>query len=201
MIYSAPYFGTKTDLNVGWDPGLWNRINRKIAYLLEYIIFLFVQNSYSYLKKKKKKNHTKSTEMLHKDFTSPFYFYHNIVTCSPIRYYDSPRENDSTLSEISNPFWKFCENCLYTKKNNVYNKLVPHLNAQKIIRKKYPKLLLGFFKKHNFTLDTISLRATRRSSVRLTPKIPNYVIHDLDYDIIWSKSSRGIILLLLPITK
>ena len=42
--------------------------------------------------------------MLHKDFTSPFYFYHNIVNCAPLRYYDSPRENDSTLSEISNPF-------------------------------------------------------------------------------------------------
>ena len=31
-------------------------------------------------------------------------------------------------------------------------------------------------------LDTISLRATRRSSVRLAPKIPNYVINYVDYD-------------------
>ena len=30
----------------------------------------------------------------------------------------------------------------------------------------------------------------------IDPKIPNYVIHDLDYDIVRSKSSRGIILLL-----
>ena len=31
-------------------------------------------------------------------------------------------------------------------------------------------------------LDTISLRATSRSSVRLAPKIPNYIVHVLDYD-------------------
>ena len=42
-------------------------------------------------------------------------------------------------------------------------------------------------------LDTISLRATSRSSVRLAPKIPTYVIHDLNNDIIRFKSSRGII--------
>ena len=50
-------------------------------------------------------------------------------------------------------------------------------------------------------LDTISLRATRRSSVGLAPKIPNYFIHDFGYDIIRFKSSRGINLLLKLITK
>ena len=50
-------------------------------------------------------------------------------------------------------------------------------------------------------LNTTSLQATRRSSVRLTPKIPNYIIDDLDYNIVRSKSSREIILLLLLITK
>ena len=52
-----------------------------------------------------------------------------------------------------------------------------------------------------YKLDTISLRATRRSSVGLAPKIPNYLIHDFGYDIIRSKSSRGINLLLKLITK
>ena len=42
-------------------------------------------------------------------------------------------------------------------------------------------------------LDTISLRATRRSSVRMASKLPNYVIHDFDNDIIRSHSSGGII--------
>ena len=51
------------------------------------------------------------------------------------------------------------------------------------------------------TLDKISLRATSRSSVGLAPKISNDVIHDLDNDLIKSQSSRGIILLLLLITK
>ena len=50
-------------------------------------------------------------------------------------------------------------------------------------------------------LDTISLRATRTSSVRLAPKIPNYVIHDFDYDFIRSKSSRGIIFASLTYNK
>ena len=45
-------------------------------------------------------------------------------------------------------------------------------------------------------LDTTSLRPTSRSSVRLIPKTANYLIHDLDNDIIRPKSSRGIILLL-----
>ena len=45
-------------------------------------------------------------------------------------------------------------------------------------------------------LDTNSLRATSRSSVRLAPKISNYVTHDFDVDIIRSQSSRGIVLLL-----
>ena len=56
-------------------------------------------------------------------------------------------------------------------------------------------------KKIRIKLDTISLRATNRSSVRLAPKIPNDVIHDLDHDLNKSQSSRGIILLLLLITK
>ena len=34
-------------------------------------------------------------------------------------------------------------------------------------------------------LDTISLRATSRSSVRLVPKIPNYVIYDLIFVLAW----------------
>ena len=50
-------------------------------------------------------------------------------------------------------------------------------------------------------LDTISLRATRRSSVRLALKIPNYLIPDLDNDIIRSQLSGGIILHLQLITK
>ena len=48
-------------------------------------------------------------------------------------------------------------------------------------------------RKRKKRLDTISLRATSRSSVRLAPKIPTYVIHDLNNDIIRFKSSRGII--------
>ena len=38
-------------------------------------------------------------------------------------------------------------------------------------------------------LDTISLRATSRSSVRLAPKIPNYIVHVFDYDKIRSLKS------------
>ena len=56
------------------------------------------------------------------------------------------------------------------------------------------KLLSGKEKTQNKQiekkLDTISLRATSRSSVRLDLKIPNYVIHDLDNDIIRSQLLR-----------
>ena len=43
---------------------------------------------------------------------------------------------------------------------------------------------MGSYQKEKYTLDTISLRATSRSSVRLAPKIPNYVMCDPVNDIV-----------------
>ena len=157
MIYSAPYFGTKTDLNLGWDPGLWNRINRKIAYLFEYIIF-FIRAEFIFVFKKKRK-HTKSTEMQVRNCCIKFSRHHFILitTLWTVHHY-AITIHRGKMTALFLKFQIRSENfgkIVFILKKNVYNKLVPHSNAQKILRYiskiAILKRKLGSLKKHNFT--------------------------------------------------
>ena len=64
---------------------------------------------------------------------------------------------------------------------NIFGQARPIYTISENFMKIRPGVLVKSSNKKKF-LDTISLRATSRSSVRLAPKISSYVIHDLNID-------------------
>ena len=70
----------------------------------------------------------------------------------------------------------------FTKKTDILENVCVGGEDSKMTERLYRKRTLGILQIINQILDTILLRATSRSSVRLAPKIPNYIVHVFDYD-------------------
>ena len=68
-----------------------------------------------------------------------------------------------------------------SSQKNIFGQARPIYTISENFMKIRPGVLVKSSNKKKF-LDTISLRATSRSSVRLAPKISSYVIHDLNID-------------------
>ena len=77
----------------------------------------------------------------------------------------------------------------FTKKTDMLENVCVGGEDSKMTERLYRKRTLGILQIINQILDTILLRATSRSSVRLAPKILNYILHDLNNDVMISKSS------------